>query len=241
MGLDLNEVVSYNEKVPYKEYFGPVVRQMPLLLEDRRTPLSIADILERRLDSIRQDWKNNHFDSVDAIAYHPSGKYKIVHDAQVWDEMAPGYTFLQKILSWVNKESLDKNPDIELHNNGFLNISEDFYKRLPGEELKFEQPRYPCWYELTKDEALAHPVWQELARDTALLKEYADRTFKEMKKKFGYERGMGVHIDPADFKGGQPRLRMILVAGHNFWSRLHCNSVLNGYSGRLIGYQKPSE
>ena len=65
MGLELNELM------PYKEYAYPVntVDQMPILRGEGRTPLSVRDLMERRLNSQLPDWKNNYFFLGDAIAY----------------------------------------------------------------------------------------------------------------------------------------------------------------------------
>ncbi|MEK6856187.1 MAG: hypothetical protein AABX66_03460 [Nanoarchaeota archaeon] len=82
MTLELNDAV-----LPYKEFYGRNVDQMPALVADKRVPLSVAGLMERRLNSGKAVWKNNYFDCGDAIAYHPDGGVKIVLDAKPLREM----------------------------------------------------------------------------------------------------------------------------------------------------------
>ena len=64
MALDLNQII-----VPYKEFYGRNTEQMPLLIAEGRIPLSVAGVMEQRLRSEKPDWKNNYFDTGDAVAY----------------------------------------------------------------------------------------------------------------------------------------------------------------------------
>ena len=59
MGLELNDV-----RAPYRDFRTDEVmkysKQMPLLIADARNPITVAQVMERRLNSERADWKNNY-------------------------------------------------------------------------------------------------------------------------------------------------------------------------------------
>ncbi len=61
---------------------GRTVAQLPLLLAEGRTPLSVPRLLQRRLETQRtgvgRAWLNNHFTTTDAVVYHPDGRLKII-------------------------------------------------------------------------------------------------------------------------------------------------------------------
>src|SRR3990167_414574 len=82
--MNLNEK-PIREK--YKEFYGNNLEQMELLIKDKRVPLTIKQIIERRLNSNQSDWKDNYFDSCDAIFYGDDGKFKIIRDSKVLKEM----------------------------------------------------------------------------------------------------------------------------------------------------------
>ena len=76
MTLQLNESVQ-----PYKEFPGRNTEQMPLLIKEKRTPLSIYGLGQRRIqvlgeefsDEVRDSWWNNYFDTGDGAAYDTEG------------------------------------------------------------------------------------------------------------------------------------------------------------------------
>ena len=86
MALQLNEQV-----VPYQEFYGANTAQMPLLAKSGRVPMSVAGLMDRRLEvkdakyspEVRAAWHDNNFDTGDGILYHPDGKIKVVPDAQI--------------------------------------------------------------------------------------------------------------------------------------------------------------
>src|SRR3990167_8900583 len=82
--LELNDTIE-----PYKDFRSDdaqtYLAQMPLVIADNRSPLSVATLMERRLHAGKSAiaWKDNYFDTGDGIAYNAGGtKFKIVLDSQ---------------------------------------------------------------------------------------------------------------------------------------------------------------
>ena len=78
--MNLNET-PIREK--YKEFYGSYTLQMELLRKDNRIPMTMKDIIERRLNSKQKDWKSNYFNTCDAIIYGKEGKFKIVKNCDI--------------------------------------------------------------------------------------------------------------------------------------------------------------
>ena len=207
MGLELNEPRSH-----YKEHYGRVVDQMPKLIEEGRTPLSVADLMERRLNSQRTDWRDNYFFLGDAIAYSSDDKgFKVIVDAEQLRELTPQSNL----------------------RNGALVLADGVYEGLKGTEFSRKDIQSISNRRLKPKEAKKHPVWQTLAREQGLLDSYVDSTFAEMKERFGYTDGMGIYVeDPKGFAG----MRAWFVD----WLRVDRSNAGGGVSlgyviGRLVG------
>ncbi len=108
--MKLNEK-SIREK--YKEFYGKNPEQMGLLIKDNRIPLTIKQIIERRLNSKQDHWKKNYFDTCDAIVYGEQGKFKIVKNCKLLKDMT-------------------EQTKLE---NGAIKISKQFYKELKRKEF----------------------------------------------------------------------------------------------------------
>ena len=209
MALNLNNLV-----VPYKEFYGKenprYIDQMPLLIAEGRVPLSLANVLERRLYSDLQDWKGNYFDTGDAIAYHPDKKFKIILDAELL---------------------LTLNPESKLR-KGALILEDGLYEKLEGEEFLYRNVEKFLDKDLSQEEVLQHPLWRAVARDQALLEEYVPRMYKEMKERWNYNENMGVYLDSFD---GSPKLRALVVDRLEDGSGLNGWNNLGSVGGRLVG------
>ena len=195
---------------------------MPRLLAEGRTPLSVAGLMQRRLevlsgssDEVKVAWWDNYFDTADGIFYHPDGNVKIVLGAQPIRDMT-----LDTPLSY-----------------GALMLNEDRdksiadYDALDGAEFSRSQLDKYVGNFLSKDEAKNHPIWKVLAGgDQALLNAYVDAAFDEIESRFGNDTCMDVHIaPPLDFAAGR-----LWLVGTFRSAAMGLNDV--GYSdGRLIG------
>lgn len=174
MALELNDTIE-----PYRDFRSDkaltYLAQMPLVIADDRVPLSVANLMERRLHAGKSSaiWKDNYFDAGDGIAYTAGGdKFKIVLDSQD----------LRKV-----------TPKSELK-NGALILGDGIYEQLQGQEFTKKDLKSLLERDLSADEVKAHPVWKALARDDALLVEYTDRMFAEMKDRFKYDTAMGLYL-----------------------------------------------
>src|SRR3989344_8579206 len=211
MALKLNAT-----REAYKKFHGRNTEQMPKLIADGRVPMSVAGLMQRRLDvrnfdaDVKTSYLDNYFDTGDAVVYHPDGRVKIVLDSQTLRDVTPKSELI----------------------NGALVLTEDAYNVLQGEE--FKKGKLGKVNEgLTREQAKAHPVWKVLARDQALLNDYVDYIFAEGKQRFSYDTAMGVF--PSSAQGNTPDLRTWYVCWLVNWSNAYGWGLLDGVNGRFLG------
>ena len=151
MGLQLNDPPE-----KYKVFYGKATEQMPKLLAEGRTPLSVSDIMYKRLflrhdrTDIRTSWLENYFHTSDAIAAHPDEKFKLVLDAEPLREL--------------NRQS-------RLH-MGKLILPDGMYEKLEGPEYTFNE--FLRETHAGKENIKRKSIWKRLARDQHLLEDYVD-------------------------------------------------------------------
>ncbi|MCX6741654.1 MAG: hypothetical protein NTX24_00565 [Candidatus Pacearchaeota archaeon] len=220
MALKLNDA-----REPYREFYGRNVEQMPKLVADKRVPLNVAGLMQRRLAvksadaDVQTAWMDNYFDTGDAIAYHPDGKVKLVLDSQHLRNLTPESTL----------------------NNSALVLPAGVYETLQGPEFTRAKLEKYVGNWLKSDQAKTNPIWQALARDQTLLDAYVDHIFTEYQRRFAPKTdlkditAMGAFIVDKDNLPKDVTMRALCV------SRLVSRSyVLGGYaldygSGRLVG------
>ena len=211
MGLELNE-----PPVRYNEFFGRYQEQMPQLITAGRSPMTVADLMRRRLEvagsndpTLRSAWLDNYFDTSDAIVYHPSGKVKIVPDAPSLRECC------------AESELTD----------GALRIDDAVYRSLAG--LECRRDAIVASMNLTKREVWESPVWQTLAGDNEyLLRAYTDFVFAEAHQRFDAIKNMAVY---PRLPQPRPCMRAWIVYGVYDGSGLNGASGLYDQESRLVG------
>lgn len=208
MVLNLND---QSVRLPYQEFYGAIREQMPLLIADGRTPLSVAGLMERRLNPTQTtEWRDNYFDTGDGFAYK-GDTFKVVADAQPLRELT-GRTHLTR---------------------GAVVLADGAYEKLEGPEFSRKKLGEMLGRDLSADEAKQHPVWLALARDDkALLETYVGTMFEDMKKRFGYDTAMGVYLDE---KSNTPQLRAWYVDGLGDYGSQAFGTYLDAANGRLVG------
>jgi len=210
MTLQLHE-----SPVPYKEFFGRYHEQMPRLLAELRTPMTVAEIMRRRVDvaegnaGVRDAWLDTYFDTSDAVLYHPSGKIKIVRRAP-------------PLLTITTESNIRA---------GALVVDHETYHSIPGPE--FARRELITGTPLTQTQACAHPVWQTLAGDDqSLLNTYTDFVFRDSKRRCGHMENMGVYLGPPQ---DSPVLRAWTVGMVDYQSDVFGDSSLSDHICRLVG------
>jgi len=211
MSLKLN-----TSREAYQEFYGRNTEKMQELVADGRVPMSVAGLMQRRLDvrnsddKVKSAWMDNYFDIGDAVVYHPDGRVKIVLDSEDLRNMTPDTP----------------------RNGGALMVAPEAYDALQGEEFKKGKlGRTEDW--MSREDVKAHPVWKVLARDQALLNDYADYIFAEGKERFDYDTAMGIF--PGSANGDTPEMRAW------YFNRLESRSKASGWVdldrnyGRLVG------
>ena len=222
MALKLNRVQKY------REFYGRNIDQMPLLVADRRTPLSVEGLIDLRFealaledgvdDEFKAAYVNNYFDTGDAVLYHPDGRIKIVYDSQALREM---------------------NSDSKLV-DGALVLGNDAYD-VEGWEFKpSELANMANGRALTLQEARTHPLWQVLARGKQdKLDNYTGRIFKAAKERFGYDQNMGIYLGSATKE--KVTVRSWYVIRLDDRSSADGGDNLDSSCGRLVGVATESQ
>ena len=207
MALKLN-----TSREAYKEFYGRNTEQMPKLIADGRVPMSVAGLMQRRLDvrnsdsDVKSSYMDNWFDTGDAVVYHPDGRVKIVLDSQTLRDMTP------------------ESP----RNGGALILTAENYDALQGEEFKKGKlGKTGDW--LSRADVKSHPVWKVLARDQALLNDYTDYIFTEGK----HNTAMGIF--PSSANGETSEMRAWYVSRLGGGSGADGRNDLDGGDGRLLG------
>ncbi len=200
----------------YKEYYGSVNGQMPLLRSAGRMPVSVAETWDERINSSKKKvWKDNYVFTIDAFACHPDKKIKIVLNA---------------------KPLLEITQESQLQSRALV-LPEWVYESLDGEEFtQKDLQKMILGIGMKKGEAQAHPILRAFARTKKRLNAYTNRMFPEMKKRFDYDTAMGTYLD--SFRE-VPTIRAAVVYRLENWSRLYGGNNLNSDVGRLVGYLAP--
>jgi len=201
----------------YKAFPGdgtaPITQQMPLLIAERRVPISMAGVMQTRLEakgtSVYDNWKNNYFETGDAIvrASRKDGRIRIVHDSQHARELTA---------------------DTEL-SHGDLVLEDEVFAELEGETFtQARQEKYAGKY-LSKPEAKENPFWKTFARgDRHLLSEYVDLVFAEN----SYDKNMRIYLGNAQER---PILRLWCLGRLYYRSHARGDYDLDNDDCRLVG------
>ena len=105
----------------YKKFYGKNIEQMPKLISEGLKPMTIKEIIRRRLNC-EEYFKSNWFDTCDMVVCFKD-KFKIEKDCDL----------LRSI-----------NPNTELKNRG-IKITEEQYKKLKGKEFQKGVSKEDVW------------------------------------------------------------------------------------------------
>jgi len=212
MALELNEPTA-----EYKEFYGRNVEQMPKLIAEGRVPMSVADILQRRLDvredsgDVRAYWIDKYLDTGDAVYIHNNGDVKIVLDDQsMWG---------------INAQTRLKNGAVPVTDEQWEKFTGDNVLLVPKKRTIELQGRL-----YNQDAVKDSEEWNFLARNHNRLVEYADVFFPEMKSRFKYDENMGLFLPLTQ---ETPIMRALYVSKLGTGSYAGCG-LIDGF-GRLIG------
>ena len=220
----MNEL-QLNDAKNYKEFYGRIIEQMPKLVAEGRTPLSVSGLMRRRLEvlnspgNVRSSYWDNYFDTGDAIAYHPDGKAKIVLDTRQLRELTPSS---------------------QLKDNALV-LPAGVYDELEGVEFSREDlEKYASGEWLKQKDVTSNKIWQALARDGKLLDDYAKAVFSQVRERYDSNISMALFVDSAR---DVPIIRSWYVGrlDDDFRSNASGRCHLDGGYGRLVGVQVAPE
>ena len=227
-------VLVLNQGEIYREFSGETgkkrfIDQMPALVEAGYSPMSIAEIMKRRVEvadfrrEIRNSWINNHFSSGDAIVYHPNGKeFLICLDSEELRDVNFASQF-----------------DLE---HGALPLGRDKEEGLRKyDQLKLDRKNIPFKvkdleglpFHAYRREVKSNPIWLAVARDREVLEEYVDFVFDTHRNKNGRLKGMDIFLGGTS--GNIPELRPLYISGFDSESYLFGRQGLDSPLGHLIG------
>lgn len=196
---------------------GRTVDRMPELVAQGYSPISVAGIMEQRLNAWQSDdqelaqlWGKNYFDSGDGIMYHPDGRIKVVPDSET----------LRKV-----------NPNTPLKWYGAQVLSEGSFDKAQGEEFSRKDVKRFANEYLKQKDVLNNPIWLALTRgDKELLKDYAGQVYSRIND----SNLMKIWVsDAPDFEAE----RLWCLSGLDYYSNVYGNygGLLGGDDGRLVG------
>ncbi len=218
--------LNLNYKTPlFKEFNGQVNTQMRKLIREGRTPLSVAQIMQCRLevltsnsDEVKHYWLNDYFDTGDGIFYHPDGRAKIVLGAEPIRNMTSKSKFYKDYLALGN----DREFSIAVYNS------------LDGTEFDVTSIglRRQIIKSSSKRDIKNNPVWNALVPNKALLSEYVNEFFGRCEDDFDYRDMMGIFIrTPKNIATGS----LWSIHSVNKGSVLFGNNYVKDLEGHLIG------
>lgn len=205
-------------------------QQMPLLIAEGRTPLSVVGLMKQRLEilaayknvpkelksayeAVMKNWWDNYFDTGDGAVRHSDGRLKVVHDALYLRQISPQTRLV----------------------DGAVPLG-DVYNGLEGQEFTTQDVERYFNKPLSRREAVDNPGWLALFRgDKVLQKEAVGVTFAQSKERFGYDgKMMGIYHGTVPKEGAAGRLWFVGGLGGIGSSRAGGGHLDLG-SGRLVG------
>lgn len=178
-----------NEK--YKFFAGDPKEQMPLLISEGRTPVSVHEAMLKRVEVINQSlksysthraWKYGSEQPTKRFSYHDIKSVGII--SRWWNHIDTGDGLLyhpdgriKVVLDAAPLQKLNRRSRLEAY--GRVKVTEEDYDQLEGEELtrkqslKFFEGRFNNHGFTSTGQVVNDPVWKALSRDPLLLREYA--------------------------------------------------------------------
>jgi hypothetical protein len=164
----------------YGYYDGSSAREMPKLKESRRLLITIAEVINNRLNGTLpseevRDWRDKYVITGDGNIRYPDHSGAIVLDANYIQDMNPNTRLTPK-----RAIALGNHPGIS--GTKILYVSEDRIRHIHGRLL-------------SKAEAENSPEWLFLARQNQTrLKEYVDMEFERGKILYGHDKAMAIYF-----------------------------------------------
>ncbi len=229
MALDLNTENEYIEidgqKIPvYREFFGPYIQQMPLLLQSGREAMSVADVLIRRYavqdapEKVKADWHDRYFcTSVGNNQFRDGSAKLVLHD-----------DYLIRV-----------NSDTPLR-EGAAVLSDEQWESLTGKNVLYISPERVKEIDrqrYTKESIRDSPEWNFLFEgNSSTLKTVTEYLFSEMERRFQYTEALEICFDHVQDVHTNRSAYVIVLENR---SRLNGWRNLVNVNCRLVGFLAP--
>ena len=154
---------------------------MPKLREAGLVPMTVADLMRARLESVKSRGPNQKGVRLDCYLHTPDG-------IATWDKDE-----IKIVLDAPALKDIESYADLS---TGNLILTREDYKALDGEEFsRKDLKKAGINTRLSESKVKSHPIWQALARDDYLLEEYVNAIFAEVKHYSNKNIAMGVYLD----------------------------------------------
>ena len=216
----------------HQEFYGPVVKQMPLLVSGEnkkgdvvdvpRDPASFAYTIERRETApkdVRRAWQNNYVFTGDAVSRGVDGSLVSTWDSPILRTVNPESTLVRGAL----KLSTIQWKELQAQKEGVLYLSAEQVAEVRG---KGYVKKEGVW---TPENTSVAKVWEHLSRGRDL-NGYVKMVADAMP---GDEQIMKVYLDQAQL--GLPNLRSWVAYRFDYLSQAYGNGYLLNDYGRLVG------
>ena len=225
----------------YKEYVGIKSNKIHQLIDDSRVPLSIFEIMKRRIDTkeeaiaIKSSWFDNYFDSSDFVIYPDdpqNNKIKILLSVDN-----------KSNITSEGKKAFDGVYSLKNLDFGHMYIG-DLSDELKGIEIsKKELGKLDCM--LRYDEIMNSKLWRiisrnpdevpaELAYDQDIFQEYVDLTCFRFTGGGEYkDRYMGCFLSKTD----SSRMISLRLSAFSLFSNLYGEEFCENVGGRFVGFK----
>ncbi len=152
---------------------GKYTYLMPQIIAKGLTPLGMAGVMTQRVvapESVRDNWLNNYFFTVDGNPCHPDGRFKFVPDCS--------------LLRAITSETVLVN--------GSIPLNDGVYESLQGTEFSATDRKF-TGKNLTETEAKKDPFWHAFSRGNQELQDaYVEKIFKVLRDVYKTDTGMPV-------------------------------------------------
>jgi hypothetical protein len=176
--FDLNAETDEHE---YHVFCGNLAETLPRMLVNGFEPMSVAQMMGRRLKTDKFHWDAFTYTTGDAVIYHPDGRMKIVRDAKPLREVSEESNFE---FDWPHR----------------LVLNDGVYESLDGLDLTPREQRGVVirpFLSFDPKRVRSNIIWQYLSRNQDLLDEFIDRRIITRKQEWYYGRSMQIDFSPS--------------------------------------------
>lgn len=226
----------------YKPFPGRNIEQMPALIGEGRTPMTMFELAKRRIEILEiynavqrkpQNFPDEYRQRVEEVYHNLWDNYFDTGD--LWLRQSVKQVENGKVVLYnpqVHEFLKTKlNPKVKIE-KGALVLGDEYASFTGSDVLEFNKAYMGKHFgkSLSKQEAKESAFWRFVLGD--LSGEYMDAVFSQAQQRFKYDKNMGIYVADA---GDDPAARLWFVSGYGGGSDAYGNAILDVGGGRLVG------